>query len=202
VCRFLTAIAFQAIKAGNCWLSHLKFSIFDDERCGQSASESDTSNPFSAAQLVLVTLDFITQNRTWYQALIEEKWDLMVVDEAHHLHWQQDNASIEYQCLEQLAQTISGVLLLTATPDQLGHESHFARLRLLGPDRFFDYQQFIEEEAHYVEVADAANVLVAGDNLTKNQQEKLIALLTNSDISALLKGIKMLTRVSNRLTII
>ena len=190
------------MKAGNCWLSHLKFSIFDDERCGQSARESDTSNPFSAAQLVLVTLDFITQNRTWYQALIEEKWDLMVVDEAHHLQWQQDNASIEYLCLEHLAQTISGVLLLTATPDQLGHESHFARLRLLGPDRFFDYQQFIEEEAHYVEVADAANVLVAGDNLTKNQQEKLIALLTNSDISALLKGIKMLTRVSNRLTII
>ena len=51
---------------------NLKFSIFDDQRCGQSASEGDTSNPFSAAQLVLVTLDFITQNRTWYQALIKE----------------------------------------------------------------------------------------------------------------------------------
>ena len=93
------------------------------------------------------------------------------------------------------------MLLLTATPDQLGHESHFARLRLLDPDRFFDYQQFIEE-AHYVEVADAANALVAGNTLTKNQQERLIALLTTSDIRALLKGIKMLTRVSKRLTII
>jgi ATP-dependent helicase HepA len=62
-------------------------------------------------------------------------------------------------------------------------------LRLLDPDRFFDYQQFIEEEAHYVEVADAANALVAGDTLTKNQQERLTALLTTSDISALLKRI-------------
>ena len=114
---------------------NLKFSIFDDSRC----QESDQENPFSSEQLVLVNLDFITKNPQWYEALIEEEWDLMVVDEAHHLSWQVDNISTEYLCIEQLAQTVPGVLLLTATPDQLGHEGHFARLRLLDPDRFFDY---------------------------------------------------------------
>jgi ATP-dependent helicase HepA len=39
--------------------------------------------------------------------------------------------------------------LLTATPEQLGKESHFARLRLLDPDRFPDFQQFIDEEENY-----------------------------------------------------
>ena len=140
---------------------NLQFSIFDESRCEETSNNGEYENPFSSEQLVLVNLGFITRNPNWYEALIEEEWDLMVVDEAHHLNWQQDNASIEYQCVEQLAQTIPGVLLLTATPDQLGHESHFARLRLLDPDRFFDYEKFTEEEAHYTEVADAANTLVA-----------------------------------------
>jgi len=161
---------------------NLQFSIFDDERC----QESDQENPFSTEQLVLVNLDFVTKNPEWYEALIEEEWDLMVVDEAHHLNWQVDNASIEYQCIEQLAQVIPGVLLLTATPDQLGHESHFARLRLLDPDRFFDYQKFIDEEAHYAEVADAANTLVSNEVLSDSQLSTLTDLLKESDIVDLL----------------
>jgi ATP-dependent helicase HepA len=161
---------------------NLKFSIFDHDRCVETAGE-DESNPFSTEQLVLVNLGFITENPTWYEALINEDWDLMVVDEAHHLNWQQDNPSIEYQCIEQLAQVIPGVLLLTATPDQLGHESHFARLRLLDSDRFYDYEEFIEEESHYSEVADAANALVEEEQLTNEQENTLTSLLKESDIS-------------------
>lgn len=165
---------------------NLKFSIFDDTRCQEvanSGEEDDKINPFSSEQLVLVNLNFITDNPEWYESLIAEDWDLMVVDEAHHLNWSVDNASTEYLCVEQLAQTIPSVLLLTATPDQLGHESHFARLRLLDPDRFFDYAKFIEEEKHYTEVADAANALVAKEALTKEQTDTLQRLLKESDIS-------------------
>ncbi|QBG36947.1 RNA polymerase-associated protein RapA [Litorilituus sediminis] len=166
---------------------NLKFSIFDNDRCVETAGDQYVDgkalNPFSTEQLVLVNLDFITDNPEWYEAMISEDWDLMVVDEAHHLGWQQDAPSIEYQCVEQLAQVIPGVLLLTATPDQLGHESHFARLRLLDPDRFYDYQAFIEEESHYSEVADAANALVEGEKLNQEQENTLTALLKESDIS-------------------
>ena len=165
---------------------NLKFSIFDHERCVESSKSDEQANPFSSEQLVLVNLDFITNNPEWYEALIAEDWDLMVVDEAHHLNWQQNNPSMEYQCVEQLAKTIPGVLLLTATPDQLGHESHFARLRLLDPDRFFDYQKFIEEEKNYTEVANAANALVEKAPLTASQQTTLVELLKETNIDALL----------------
>ncbi|NQZ81614.1 MAG: RNA polymerase-associated protein RapA [Colwellia sp.] len=170
---------------------NLAFSIFDHERCVESAhaDEGEKVNPFSSAQLVLVNLGFITDNPEWYEALIAEDWDLMVVDEAHHLNWQDGIPSIEYQCIEQLAQVIPGVLLLTATPDQLGHESHFARLRLLDPDRFFDYQKFIEEEQNYTAVAGAANTLVAGKPLSKEQNHTLTQLLKETDISDLLATI-------------
>ncbi len=166
---------------------NLKFSIFDESRCVETASADDMQNPFSSEQLVIVTLGFVTKNPTWYESLIAEDWDLMVVDEAHHLNWQQNKPSIEYACIEQLAQTIPGVLLLTATPDQLGHEGHFARLRLLDPDRFFDYQKFTEEEEHYTEVADAANALLALEPLTTTQKNTLSQLLKESDISAQLE---------------
>lgn len=166
---------------------NLNFSIFDNERCVETSQDNyvdgKKANPFSSEQLVLVNLGFITNNPEWYEALVSEDWDLMVVDEAHHLNWQQDNPSIEYQCIEQLAQVIPGVLLLTATPDQLGHESHFARLRLLDADRFYDYQKFTEEESHYSEVADAANALVEGNKLSNEQETTLTDLLKETDIS-------------------
>jgi len=163
---------------------NLKFSIFDEDRCAETAGEGEeATNPFSSEQLVLVNLGFITKNPRWYDELISEDWDLMVVDEAHHLNWQQDKPSLEYQCIEQLSQVIPGVLLLTATPDQLGHQSHFARLRLLDSDRFFDYEKFTEEESHYSEVADAANALVEGEKLSNAQENTLSTLLKESDIS-------------------
>ena len=41
--------------------------------------------------------------------------------------------------------------ILTATPQQLGPEGHFARLRLLDPDRYASLAQFLEEAEHYEE---------------------------------------------------
>jgi ATP-dependent helicase HepA len=59
-----------------------------------------------------------------------------VVDEAHHLEWDEEKPSEAYQLVEALANQTAGVLLLTATPEQLGVASHFARLKLLDPKRF------------------------------------------------------------------
>ncbi|RYZ86424.1 MAG: RNA polymerase-associated protein RapA, partial [Moraxellaceae bacterium] len=66
-----------------------------------------------------------------------------------------------YQCIEGLAKVAKGLLLLTATPEQLGLESHFARLRLLDPDRYYDLEKFIAEQQSYRSLNDVVQSLLA-----------------------------------------
>ena len=161
---------------------NLAFAIFDEERCQSLADEG--GNPFESEQLVLCSLDFLTRFPQYRQLAVEAPWDLLVVDEAHHLQWSHAQASEEYQAIEALAEQTKGVLLLTATPDQLGHESHFARLRLLDPARFHDYQAFLAEEQQYAALADAIAPLVDGQQLD-NAQIQAIADFAPEEQAAL-----------------
>jgi len=139
---------------------NLRFSIFDRERFS-SLIEEGIENPFETEQLVLCNQDFLVENAFVQAQALNADWDLLVVDEAHHLHWSEEASSPEYQCIEALAQQSRGVLLLTATPEQAGLESHFARLRLLDPDRFHSLAKFIEQEKNYAQVSTLVGELQA-----------------------------------------
>jgi ATP-dependent helicase HepA len=161
---------------------NLRFTILDESRCQaleEPLDEDDAffdldqpdvetpeeiENPFETAQLVLCSLSFLTEHPQRHAQALEASWDMMIVDEAHHLTWNEQQASSEYTCIETLARKIPGLLLLTATPEQLGVEGHFARLRLLDPDRYFDIQQFCEEEAGYQPVSELVQKL-SGENI-------------------------------------
>ncbi|MEX0447104.1 RNA polymerase-associated protein RapA [Xenorhabdus sp. SGI246] len=165
---------------------NLRFSLFDDDRYAEARHDSD--NPFETEQLVICSLDFVRRNKQRFEHLLEASWDLMVVDEAHHLAWSEQAPSREYHVIEQLSEQIPSVLLLTATPEQLGQESHFARLRLLDPNRFHDYQAFIDEQQKYRPVADAVTLLLSGEILSNDQQNLIVELINEQDIEPLLKA--------------
>ena len=152
---------------------NLRFSIFDNERCEAIEESTDFNNPFESEQLVLCTLSFFTDNKNRLEQAVNGLWDLIIVDEAHHLHWQEDNPSEAYLAVEQLSEKCKGLLLLTATPEQLGKESHFARLRLLDPQRFHNYQLFLEEENHYQSLATAIDAILDGKSLDKDKIKEL-----------------------------
>ncbi|MCK5818003.1 MAG: RNA polymerase-associated protein RapA [Psychromonas sp.] len=162
---------------------NLHFSIFDDEICVDA--DAKNINPFETEQLVLCSLALLCKKNNIENAL-KAKWDLLIVDEAHHLIWNEHNTNREYQVIEALSKNIPGVLLLTATPDQLGHESHFARLRLLDPSRFYNYQAFVKEEYNYKPIVDAVNKLLNNKALTHKAQNNITELLNEQDVQPLL----------------
>lgn len=162
---------------------NLHFAIFDEERCVEAFA--DAANPFDTEQLVLCSLDFITKKRKRFEQLHESDWDLLVVDEAHHLVWDAEKPSRAYQVVEALAEDTAGVLLLTATPDQQGHQSHFARLRLLDPERFYDYEAFLAEEAEYQPLAEAAEALLSDAPINEAAMARLAPFMDDMDSSAL-----------------
>ena len=143
---------------------NLSFTILDHERCEAIREEGDI-NPFETAQLVLCQLSFLSEQPQYHALAKAADWDLMIVDEAHHLFWNEDNVSNEYRCIEELAQKTPGLLLLTATPEQLGVTSHFARLRLLDPDRYYDLAAFKEEQAGYKKINNIIKRLVEETSL-------------------------------------
>jgi len=169
---------------------NLHFSIFDESRCEEAYL--DAVNPFDTEQLILCSIDLLRKKKHLKNALLAT-WDLLIVDEAHHLIWDKEQPSPQYKAIEQLANSIPGVLLLTATPDQLGHESHFARLRLLDPNRFYDYAAFVAEETSYKPVVEAVNQLLNDHFLSQQAKKTISTLLTGQDIAPLLTTLSDIT---------
>jgi ATP-dependent helicase HepA len=139
---------------------NLHFSLYDSDRLAEMAE----GNPFEAEQLVLASLDLFEGRPELQAQALAARWDLVAIDEAHHLHWSQQEAGEDYRFVEALAAQSAGLLLLTATPEQIGQASHFARLRLLDPSRFHDLDTFRVEEQQYRHWSELADRLQAGES--------------------------------------
>jgi len=152
---------------------NLWFSIFDEDRCATVERSEPGQNPFHSSQLALASVDFLARNDRRREQATAAGWDVVVVDEAHHLEWTPDRVSLEYAMVETLARRTPGLLLLTATPTQLGLAGHFARLRLLDPDRYADYQEFVAEADRYGAVAGVAGKIIEKKTLTATDRAAL-----------------------------
>ena len=123
---------------------NISFSIFDQERFQQE----EQLNAFEGKQLILSHLDFCS-SAPFDGYILEADWDLLVVDEAHHIQFPCDTSDEitkrQYNLVKQLSDKIPNVVFLTATPEQMGLESHFQRLHLLDSARFSDFDAFLQE---------------------------------------------------------
>ena len=160
---------------------NLWFHIFDEDRCDAIETANPETNPFLDDQLVLASLSLLTRNEPRRLQALNAGWDILVVDEAHHLGWSTEAVSPEYAVVEALSRAIPGLLLLTATPEQLGMASHFARLRLLDPDRFYDLKEFIHEAESYREVARLAAMLLENNEIPVGDAALLARILTDTE---------------------
>ena len=161
---------------------NLAFRIADEQHCKAVEKDAPAQNPFLDDQLVLTSLDFLSENRRRASQALEAGWDMVVIDEAHRIK----EKSNLYRFLSDLGRKTKRMLLLSATPEQLGRRNHFARLKLLDPARFYDYNEFLRESERYGKIA-----VLAGRILDENealdeaaeQVERLAPGLLDDDFS-------------------
>lgn len=145
---------------------NLRFNLVD------RTMAEDGDDIFAGGQLFLCPVSLAVREDVGSQIRASD-WDVLVVDEAHHLQWSEDGADPAYTLVEELSLSTPGLLLLTATPEQLGLEGHYARLRLLDPQRYPSLEHFRTGQSAYRPVADLAAALAGSDALSAAQQAAL-----------------------------
>ena len=167
---------------------NLWFHIFDEERCKAIEDSAPEGNPFLDDQLIICSTAFLADSEKRTRQAMTADWDMLVVDEAHHLKWSVEAASPEYMVVELLSKVANGLLLLTATPEQLGLESHFARLKLLDPDRYPDFESFKNENQDHKEIADLVENLSLDKTLDASRLQYLKSIFGQERVNSLSKG--------------
>lgn len=125
-------------------------------------------NPFGQSSLVVTSLEFITKNQRAHELCLEQAFDMVIIDEAHRLQWEEAADNAEYNMIHEITKRSSGLLLLSATPEKFGNAGHFARLKLLDHHRFHDYQKYLTQMTHFEELAKDL------DNLDNDMRKKLV----------------------------
>lgn len=172
----------EVLRKFNMW-----FNIFDEARCEALDEGAPEGNPFLANQLIICSTEFLATSEKRTRQALTASWDMLVVDEAHHLEWSLDKVSPEYAVVELLSKVAKGLLLLTATPEQLGIESHFARLRLLDPIRYNNYEDFINESNDHKNIATIVEKLDLNKALNSKETMLLESLFSKERIQSVLK---------------
>ncbi|MGO3633958.1 RNA polymerase-associated protein RapA [Psychrobacter sp.] len=157
---------------------NLNFALFDLVRTAAIKEHDPEQNVFATEQCIIAGMDLLLDHPDLYDQAMDAGFDLLVVDEAHHLHWDEaQGGNDKYDLIADFAEETPGVMLLTATPEQLGAQSHFARLRLLDPNRFDDLDEFLDGQEAFAETAAVAGVLIEDQPLSEGQITALSHLL-------------------------
>lgn len=140
------------------WLTELVrrfnelFSVLDFERYEELLEVEDGLTPFERLPRIIAPITLLSDEEALEEA-VSASWDLVIVDEAHHL------LEGYTEALRQLSRRTRGLLLLTATPMRQGWQTEYALLHLVDPERFGSPEAFEEEHLHLQEVARAARDL-------------------------------------------
>lgn len=147
---------------------NLTFALIDEDYY-QSLDKTSDENPFLNEQLVICHRRFL-RKQPQRKAVVDSGWDLVLVDEAHQIR----PDTVDFELLSALSKATSRLILLTATPERLGVDEHFQRLRLLDPLRFPNLDSYKQEADKYRQLAELLEPLHAGKvdrgNLKKIKQ--------------------------------
>ncbi len=129
---------------------NLSFFIVNDDFM---ACINKPDNLFLENQLYICPMHCMEKNTLLNSRARDAGWDMVVVDEAHHVNPQ----GTTYGFLHHIGRGTAGMMLLTATPEQLGLARHFAHLKLLDPHRYTTLETYQKEAATYEKTVEEIN---------------------------------------------
>jgi len=162
--------------------THELLVLLDETRIEDALRDFPDLSPFEAHQRVVASLDRLARDEALSAEVAATSWDLVIVDEAHHLRWRpKDGGNPAYRLVESLADKTRHLLLLTATPMALDPAEYHALLRLLDPTRFDDPSDFAAIAKRAATIRDlgrdVAAALDAGKPLGKSAYKQALSLL-------------------------
>ncbi len=92
---------------------------------------------------------------------LQMSFDLVIIDEAHHCR---NSSTLSHNIATVLSENADAMLLLTATPLQIGDEDLFSLLRILSPGEFDNLEVFRDRLEPNQFVNRSAQILATGDH--------------------------------------
>ncbi len=173
---------------------NLLFTLMDPDRAREdreaAEAEADESegSPWSRHPLVITSLEFLSRSKEEAAAAAEAGWDLVVIDEAHHLR-----GARAYEVAQALAKRTWGLLLLTATPLQLDPAEYHALLRLVDPAPAATEAELRARLARQGALSAEVRALLLGD---KAAAERIAKLFPDDPELAKLRGPPLLAHLA------
>ncbi|XXF78829.1 SNF2-related protein [Myxococcaceae bacterium GXIMD 01537] len=135
------------------------FTLMDSERFTQSLKEQPGVLPWARFPLVVTSLELLSRSEEHRQLLADPSafWDLVIIDEAHHLKGEK-----AFEAAEVLARNSWGLLLLTATPMQLDPAEYHGLLTLIDAATAPTVKGFEERLSRQEELSSAVRALLEG----------------------------------------
>lgn len=150
------------------------FKIFDKDFF--DSFQMENNNPFLSESLIISDINVVANSKQLQKYAIEAGWDLLIIDEAHHICESTD----VYPFVKELSSRARDILLLSATPQQFGEINHFRLLKLLDPSRYESFEKFTEETLGYEKIANITGKLMENKVLNGQENSLLQALLPNA----------------------
>jgi ATP-dependent helicase HepA len=160
----------------------------EDREAAEAEAADDDASPWGRHPLVITSLEWLSRTREEAKAAAEAGWDLVVIDEAHHLR-----GARAYEVAQALARKTWGLLLLTATPLQLDPAEYHALLRLVDPAPAATEQELRARLARQGELSAEVRALLSGDG---SAAERIAGLFPDDAMLRELRGDALLAHLA------
>ena len=123
-----------------------RFAILDTATVRYLINQGQAGNPFARYSSVICSSSWVVREE-WAELCKAADWDLIIVDEVQHVRRHEDGQTTRlYDLVNELARADSAIrrslLLLTATPMQLGTHEIYALVEMLDPVLFPSPEDF------------------------------------------------------------